>query len=158
MSVCVRIRSTTHQTLTTWSRVLPEKLTSPQLVKKFPEFYAACRFNTTFTSKQRNQLLPPHPISWRFILILYFHLCLGLSSGVFPSGLHTKTLYASFLPPTHATHTHTPHPSHSSWSDYPDNGWWGAGLQNISLKRTLYNCNAGIYFNWQCLKRQLIQT
>jgi len=36
--------------LTPWGRVLLEKLTIPQLVKKFPAFYGTRRFITTFTS------------------------------------------------------------------------------------------------------------
>jgi len=34
---------------TTWSRVLPEKLTVSQLIKKFPALYGARRFITVFT-------------------------------------------------------------------------------------------------------------
>ena len=41
----------------------------------------------------------PHPTSWRFIFIWYSHLCLGLPSGLFPSGFPTKTLYMHLLPP-----------------------------------------------------------
>jgi len=36
--------------LTPWSRVLFEKLTSSQVVKKFPAFYGTRKFITTFTS------------------------------------------------------------------------------------------------------------
>jgi hypothetical protein len=36
--------------LTPWSRVLLEKLTGSQRVKKFPAFYGTQRFITTFTS------------------------------------------------------------------------------------------------------------
>jgi len=36
--------------LTPWIRVLPEKLTGPQLVRKFPAFYGTRRFITAFTS------------------------------------------------------------------------------------------------------------
>ena len=36
----------------------------------------------------------PHPISWRAILIWYFHLCLGLPGGLFFSSFLNKTLYA----------------------------------------------------------------
>jgi hypothetical protein len=43
--------------------------------------------------------MPPHPTSWRSILILSSHLSLGLPSRLFPSGLHTKTLYAPLLCP-----------------------------------------------------------
>ena len=36
--------------LTPWSRVLLEKLTGSQVVKKFPAFYGTRRFITTFTN------------------------------------------------------------------------------------------------------------
>jgi len=36
--------------LTTWSKAVFEKLTGPQLVKKFLEFYGNRKFITTFTS------------------------------------------------------------------------------------------------------------
>jgi len=36
--------------LTLWSRVLPEKLTGPQLVKKFPTIYGTQRFIVALTS------------------------------------------------------------------------------------------------------------
>jgi hypothetical protein len=35
--------------LTPWSRVLPEKLKRPELLKKFPAFYGTRRFITAFT-------------------------------------------------------------------------------------------------------------
>ena len=64
--------------MTSWSRVLPEKLTRPQLLKKFPEFYGNRRFITTFKSACHLSLswarsilsVPPHPTPWRSILIL----------------------------------------------------------------------------------------
>ena len=70
-----------------------EKLTRFQLVKKFPAFYGTRRFVTTFTSARHLslswassiQVIPPHPTSWRSILILTSHLCLGLPSGLFLS-------------------------------------------------------------------------
>ena len=42
---------------------------------------------------------PPHPTFWTFILILSFLLSLGFPSGLFPSGLPTKTLYSISSPP-----------------------------------------------------------
>jgi len=36
----------------------------------------------------------PHPISCRSVLILSSHLYLGLPSGLFPSGILSKPLYA----------------------------------------------------------------
>ena len=44
-----------------------------------------------------------HPTSWRFILILSSHLRLGFPSDLFPSGIHTKTLYTPLLSPLHDT-------------------------------------------------------
>jgi len=42
--------STTYYLLTQWSRVLLEKLTGFQLIKKFPTFYGTQRFITAVTS------------------------------------------------------------------------------------------------------------
>ena len=39
-----------------------------------------------------------HPASWKSIVILSTHLRLGLLSGLFPSDLPTKTLYAPSSP------------------------------------------------------------
>jgi hypothetical protein len=93
--------------LTPWSRVLFEKLTGFQLVKKFPAFYGTRMFITVFTSARHLflswatsiQSIPPHPTSWRSILILSSHLRLGLPSGLFPSGFPTTPL----LSPIRAT-------------------------------------------------------
>jgi hypothetical protein len=57
--------------LTPWSRVLLEKLTGFQLVKKFSVFYGTRRFITAFTiachlslsSASPIQFIPPHPNS-----------------------------------------------------------------------------------------------
>ena len=69
--------STTYL-LTPWSTVILEKLPGFQLVQKFPAFYETRRFITALTSARHLSLpwasmihsIPPHPTSWRSILIL----------------------------------------------------------------------------------------
>ena len=87
--------------LTSWCRVLLEKLTGLQLVKKFPTFHGTRRFITALTSVRHLSLswastiqsIYPHPTSWRSILILSTQIRLGLPSGLLPSGFPIKTLY-----------------------------------------------------------------
>jgi hypothetical protein len=93
-----------------WSRVLLEKLTGSQLVKKFPAFYGIRRFITEFTSARylflflasSIQSIPPHPTSWWSILILSPSTP-GSTKWFFPSGFPTKTLYTPLPSPLRAT-------------------------------------------------------
>ena len=72
--------------LTPWNRVLLEKLTGFQPVKKFPALYGTRRFIIALTSARHLSLSwaspiqssYPDPTSWRSILILSSHLRLGL--------------------------------------------------------------------------------
>jgi len=97
--------------LTPWCRVLLEKLTGLQLVKKFPAFHGTRRFITGLKSvshlslswANRIQSIYPHPISWRSVLILSTYLRLGPPSGLLPSGFPSKTLY------TPSPHPYAPH-------------------------------------------------
>jgi hypothetical protein len=51
----------------------------------------------------RSSSSPPHSTSLRSSLILCSHLCLGLPSGLFPSGFPTKTPYTSHISPIRNT-------------------------------------------------------
>ena len=97
--------------LTPWCRVLLEKLTGLQLIKKFPAFHGTRKFITALTSFHHLSLswaspihsIHTHPTSWRSILILSTHLRLDLPSGLLPSGFPTKTIYTPLSSPIRAT-------------------------------------------------------
>ena len=106
MSICIYI-----YLLTPWCRVLLEKLTGLQLVKKFPAFHGTRRFITALTSVRHLSLscaspiqsIYPHPTSWRSVPILSAHLRLGLPSGLLTFGFPTKILYTPLSSPIRAT-------------------------------------------------------
>ena len=112
--------------LTPRSRVLLEKLSGSKPVKNFPAFYGTRRFITAHTSAHHLsiswarsiQSVPPHPTSWRSILILSSHLRLGLPSGLVPLRFpHQNPVHASPL-----SHTcYMPRPSHLSRFYHPQN-------------------------------------
>jgi hypothetical protein len=94
-----------------WSRVLLEKLTSLQLRKKFSAFYRTWRLVTAITSAHHLllswassiQSIPPHPTSWRSILLPSFYLHLVLPGGLFPPGFPTNILCMPLPSPICAT-------------------------------------------------------
>ena len=105
--------------------------------QEIPHILRYPKFITAFTTARHLSLfwanfiqsIPPLPTSWRFILILSTHLCLGLPSGLFPSGFPTKTLCTSLLPHT----CYMPCPSHSSRFDHCNNKWWGAQIIKLLI-------------------------
>ena len=88
--------------LTPWSRVLLEKLTGLQLVKKFLAFHGTRRFITALTSVRHLSLswaspiqsMYAHPTSWRSSLILSTQLR-TLHMPVLNSSLFSNTQYAA---------------------------------------------------------------
>jgi hypothetical protein len=93
--------------LTPWRRVLPEKLTCPQLLKKFSELHGSRKFIAALTrarhlalscatSIQSKTPSPTQPLikfsKIHFIIVIPF-ISLGLPSGLLPSGFPTNTLY-----------------------------------------------------------------
>ena len=90
--------------------VLLQKLLVPQQLKKFPCF-SGTRMPTAVFTRARQLFLywarwihftPSHAISLRSILIFYTLPRQGLPSGLFPSGLRTKTLYVFLISPLRA--------------------------------------------------------
>ena len=109
--------------LTPWCRVLLEKPTGLQRVKKFTAFHGTRMFITALTSVRQLSLswaspiqsIYPHPTSWRSILILSTHLRLVLPSGSFPA------VSPPYTPPLPTHMRHMPSPSHSSRFYHPHN-------------------------------------
>jgi hypothetical protein len=123
-----------------WSRVLIEKLSGFQLLKKVPAFYEIQRFITTFTRARRLSLswatsiqsITPHPTCWRSILLLTSHLTPGLPSGIFFADFPTKILYTSILSP----YVLMPRPLHYSRFYHLNNIWWGVSSSLCAFLRS----------------------
>ena len=82
--------------LPTWSRVLPEKLPGPRIIKKILAFNGTRRFITSFTNARHLSLFQA-----RSIKSMTLHLT--SEKNLFQSGPSTKTLYAPLLFPIRAT-------------------------------------------------------
>jgi hypothetical protein len=97
--------------------------------QKIPAFYGTRIFITAFTSARQLSLsltrsirsIPPHSTSWRSVLILSFHLRLGLPSGLFK---RTCPVQAPNIP---RTESHLPFPLLRSYQSI------SAGSRNVFI-------------------------
>jgi hypothetical protein len=97
------------------------------LSKNSPHFYGTRWFITAFTNvihlslfwASSIQSMTPNATSWRPILILYSHPCLGLPSGLFPQVSRPKTCTRLSSPP-YLLHDHK---YRSSGFDQPNIIW-----------------------------------
>jgi len=108
----------------------------PQLVQKFPTFYGTWRFITIITgachlslSGAKSVRAPPHYyVSWRSVLILSSHLCIGLPNGLFP---YEDPVYTTALPRTCDVY-----PSHMHLS----NIWTGLQIRKFIMRFSSVPC------------------
>ena len=130
--------------LTPRCRVLLQKLTGLQLVKKFPAFHGTRRFITALTSVRHLSLssaspiqsIYPQPTSWRSILILSIHLYLGLHIGSFTPVSPPRP----YTPPS--PHPYAPHAQPISFFSIlsPAQYWLRRSYtKQICLQRNLYS-------------------
>ena len=138
LSDCNHTQKIFRNLLSQWSRVLLEKTTGSQLVKKFPTYYGTWRFITVFTSachlslssaRSIQSMPPPTPIPLpedpsSYYPPIYARVFQVVSFPHFP---HQNPVCTSPLPSTY----YMPHPSHSSQFDHPNNIW--LGVQIIKL-------------------------
>ena len=110
--------------LTPWNRVLLEKLTGFQLVKKFPAFYGTRKFTTAFTKATCPYPEParsiPYPTS--HFLKINLNITLPSTPGSPKWSLSLKFPYQNPIYDSPLSHTrYTPRPSHSSRFYHPKN-------------------------------------
>ena len=106
-------------------------------IKKFPAFHGTRRIITAFTSAPHLSLscarsiqsMPPHPTSWRSILILSSHLRLGLPGDSFRQVSAPKPCLNLYSPHT----CYMPRQFHSSKFYYLKNNGWGVEIIKLLI-------------------------
>ena len=116
--------------LTPWCRVLLEKLTGLQLIKKHPAFYGTRRFITALTSVRHLSLSWASPIQPTSHLLEIHPNIIHPSTPRSPQwSLSLRFPHQDTIRPPLLTHTrHMPSPSHSSRFYHPHN--IGRGVQS----------------------------
>ena len=111
--------------ISSWSRVLPEKLTGSELVKRFPAFYETSiphsQSPATYIYPEPEQSSPCSPSHF---LKIHFNITLlpmtrSSKWSVSLRFLHQNPVCTSPLPHT----GHKLRPSHSPWLDHPNDIW-----------------------------------
>ena len=118
--------------ITPWSRDLLEKLTSSQLVKKFPSFYGTLRFITTFIHAHHLSLswacliqsLPPTSHFLKIDLNIIPSMPGSSKWSLSLRFPHLNPVYASPIPHKR----YMPCPSHSSQCNHLNNTGWGVEI------------------------------
>jgi hypothetical protein len=124
--------------LTSWCRVLLEKLTGLQLVKKFPTFYGTRRFITALTCVRHL------PLSWASPTQSTSHL-LEIHPNIIPPSTPRSPQWSLSLrfphqdpihPPLLSRTRHMPSPSHSSRFYHPYNIGWGVQIIKLLVMQS----------------------
>ena len=126
---CVERYHKGHYLLRSWSRVLLEKLTSFQRVKKYPAFYGTRRFITTVTNARHLSLSWARSTPTSHFLKIHLNIILPSTPGS-PKCCrsfrfsHQNPVYASPLPHTR----YMSRSSHSSRFCHANNIGWGVHI------------------------------
>ena len=106
--------------------------------QEIPRIYGNRKFITASTSARHQSLswarsiqsMLSHTTFWRYILILSSHLRQGFCKWSISLRFHHQTtIYTSPLPHT----CYTPHPSHSSLYDHPNNIGWRIPIVSLHI-------------------------
>jgi hypothetical protein len=118
----------------------------PESPSPYPQVTANCPYPEPTPSSPHDPLLT----SWRSILILSFHLRLGLPNGLFPSGFSTNTLCTPLSSPTRATC-----PAHPIRLNFTTRTILGKEYRSFSSSIHLFALTHSILKNFSTLERGL---